>query len=105
MSKSTLEATATIIATVLVSEPDSYGKAQADQAVAMATKMLASGEIDAATFGEVVPRVAGNHSAIRQKLVSYGLLAGKEADSAEKRAILAEMKRINDERDAELAKK
>ena len=102
--KSVLEAKAICIATVLAGEPETWGKTQADAACAVAKRMLAKGEIDADTFAEVVGNVAGNHSAKRQQLQSWGLIASKEGDSAEKRAILAELKAINAAQDAELSK-
>lgn len=95
-----LEARAKCIALVLNTEPESWGKAQADAAVNHAKKLLESKQIDMNVFTEVVPMLGGNHSAMRQKLVSYGLIATKEADSAEKRAILAEMEKLAKELDS-----
>jgi hypothetical protein len=99
----TLEAKAHCIAVVLNTEPESWGKAQADAAASEAKRLLAAKLVDVDTFTEAVQRVSGNHSQMRQKLVSYGLLAGKESDSAEKRQILAAMKELNAKADAALA--
>ena len=103
MSMTSLEARAHCIAKVLNSEPDSWGKAQAESAAVEAKKLLESGQIDTATFADVALAVSGNHSAMRQKLVSYGLLATKETDSAEKRQIAAAMKSLADAEEQSLA--
>lgn len=95
-----LEAKAHCIATVLNGEPETWGKAQADAAVSVAKGLLEKGRIDAGTFAGVVSNVAGNHSAKRQQLQSWGLIASKEGDSAEKRAILAAMEKLNAAEDA-----
>jgi hypothetical protein len=103
MNMTSLEARAHCIAVVLNTEPESWGKAQADAAASEAKKLLAAKAIDVDTFTEIVPVVSGNHSAMRQKLVSYGLLASKEADSAEKRQILATMEKLSKAADEALA--
>lgn len=97
-----LEARSHCIAVVLNGGPESWGKAQADLAGEEAKKLLEAKNIDIDTFTQVIGEVKGNHSQMRQKLVSYGLLVGKEADSAEKRQILARMKTLADATDAEL---
>ncbi len=92
------------IAAVLATEPETWAKAQADAASNHAKALLKAGKIDVDVYGEIVPIVSGNHSAMRQKLTSYGFFVTKEADSAEKREIAKLLKEIADAKDAELKK-
>lgn len=74
---------------------DGWGKTEAAKASAALGELLAKGKIDSATFANAVMRCTGNHSQRRQQLISWGLVASKETDSAEKRAILEAMEKID----------
>jgi hypothetical protein len=82
---------------------DGWGKTEASKASAALGDMLAKGKIDAPTFANAVMRCTGNHSQRRQQLISWGLVASKETDSAEKRAILDAMKKLDEASDKALA--
>lgn len=79
---------------------EGWAKAEADKATDHAEKLFKAGRMDMNTFTRVVKRVSGNHSARKQQLASWGILQTPERDSAEKRAILAAMERIDKAEDA-----
>lgn len=69
------EVVASAIAVALDScNNQSWGKAQAEQAVQHATKLFSAGKVEAGEFSTAIGRL-GNHSATRQYLEKQGLLA------------------------------
>lgn len=83
---------------------DGWAKAEANKAVEHVKKLHKAGQIDTDVFANAIERVSGNHSARRQRLASWGLITTPESDSAEKRAILEAMKKLDAVEDAALEK-
>lgn len=98
-----LEAVAEATAIALKSA-EGWTKSEATKAAEHLKKLLKGGSIDADVFGNAIERVSGNHSARRQRLASWGLITTPESDSAEKRAILEAMKKIDAAEEAALEK-
>ena len=94
-----LEAKAFCFASVLRNEPETWGKAEAEAAAKVATALLNNKKIDIAVFAEIMPEVAGNHSATRQRFQAMGFIERKESDSALKRKIETAIKTIDAELD------
>jgi hypothetical protein len=98
-----LEAVAEATA-IALNGAEGWAKAEATKAVEHIKKLHKAGQIDSDVFANAIERVSGNHSARRQRLASWGLVATPEADSAEKRAIQAAIERLAREEDAKAEK-
>jgi len=79
--QTSMEAKAEVVALILADGPETFAKAEAENAKKVLLKMLADG-MDAEMFGQVVTEVCGNHSQMRQALEKHGLLSSNASKPA-----------------------